>query len=224
MIAPCSTRRATRATLFTAALPTVPRAARHARDSRPPAVLCIVMPDSLDMPVPQRLARFVVCQRMCTLRVAQLSMQRRRPSIVRAQRRMPLPTGALVASAEREDALPLRGVSVQRGSLLGHRSRRVPLTPARIDQRSELAAQPDSTHPHEQPPQPRLLRRAAHYAGRPSPHNSCSSTRVSPHPLHWSYGCRRNRWIAGRRSIARSVSTSLPRSYSPICNSISTSS
>jgi hypothetical protein len=169
-------------------LATVPLAARHARDSHPPAVLCIVMPDSLDIPVPQCFSSVVARQRMRVLCVAQLPLQRGHQCVVRTERRMPLAAGPLVASAKRKHALSLGCVPFQHGDLVCHRSGRPPLTPARFGQREEPAAHTQTAHPREQPPKIRLLRRAAHHAGGSPAHNACNSARVSTNELLRSYG------------------------------------
>ncbi|CAE6842357.1 hypothetical protein R69927_07023 [Paraburkholderia domus] len=151
------------------------------------------MPDPLDIPVPQRFSRFLARQRVRMLRVAQLPLQHGRLCVVRTERRMPLSAGPLIASAERKHALPLGCVPFQRGGLCCHRSGRAPLTPARVGQRAEPAAHPQTTHPREQPPKIHLLRRAAHHTGGSPAHKPCKSARVSAHELHRSYGWHRKR-------------------------------
>jgi hypothetical protein len=91
-------------------LAAVPIATRHARGGRAPAALCIVIPDPLDVPVPQRLSRFISRRRVGALRVAQLPVQRGRPCVVRAQRRVPLPARAAITPAEHQHALPFFGM------------------------------------------------------------------------------------------------------------------
>lgn len=146
------------------------------------------MPGPLDTPVPQRLVRLVARHGVHVLCVAQLPLQHGRSCIVRAQRRMPLSASALVATAKREYSLPFRGMPFQRGNVFGHRGGRPPLTPARVGQRTEPAAHPQTAHSREQLPKIRLLRGATHHAGRSPAHKPCSCARVSAHGQHWSYG------------------------------------
>jgi len=182
------------------------------------------MAHPLNLPGTQRFARFIACRRVRVLRVGQVPLQHRCRRIVRTQRRMPLAAAPPIVPAKREHALSRIGMVFQCSHPLRHLIGSPPLVAARVGQRTQPAAHPQAAHPREQPPQVRLLCRAAHHTGGASAHNSRSSARVSTHGLLRSYGCRKKRWISGRRSIARSVPVSLPRSYSPICNNISTSS
>lgn len=146
------------------------------------------MPNPLDAPVSQCLGRFAPRRCVRLLRVAQLPLQVGKACVVRAQRRMPLPTGALIAPAEPEHVQPFLGVPFQRGNLFGHRGRRLPLAPARIGQCTQPAAHPQTAHSREQLPKLRLLRGAAHHARLSPVHKPCSCARVRAHGLHWSYG------------------------------------
>lgn len=169
-------------------LATLAAITRYACESRPPALPSVVMPDPLDIPVPQRFSRFVARLRVRVLCIAQLPLQHRRLCVMRMARCMPLPAGPLIASAEREHALPLGCVPFQRRGLFSHRSGPLPLPPARVGQRAKPAAHPQTAHPREQPPKIRLLRRAAHHTEGTPAHNLCNSVRVSAHELQRSYG------------------------------------
>jgi len=184
----CPSTAAQRTLLRAAVLGTFAAITRRACESRPPTLPGVVMPDALDIPVPQRFSRFVARLRVRMLRVAQLLLQHRRLCVMRTARCVPLPAGPLIASAEREHALPLGCVPFQRRGLFSHRSGCPPLSPARVGQRAEPAAHPQTAHPREQPPKISLLRRAAHHTGGTPVHNPCNSARVSAHELQRSYG------------------------------------
>lgn len=178
---------ARRSFLNTTVLTMLTALARPACESRPPTLPGVVMPDPLNIPVPQRFPRFQARLRVRVLRVAQLLPQHGRLPVVRTERRMPLPSSPLITSAECEHALPPGCVPLQRRDLFSHRSSSPPLTSARLRQRTKSAAHPQTTHPGEQSPKIRLLHRVAHHTGGTPAHNPCNSARVSAHELQRSY-------------------------------------
>lgn len=105
-------------------LTTVLIAARHTRNGHPQAMLCVIMPNPFGTPVPQRSARREPRRLVSLPHSLQLPMQHWDNAIMRAQRRMPLRTGTLIATTEREHAQPFFGVPLQRGDLFSDGSSR----------------------------------------------------------------------------------------------------